>query len=220
MLRSRRFLTLFAAAATGFAADAGRQSDAQEATAASVARQTQAVTAMGAALASQRLSVQKQVGQDSSGSFFLLGPPSRTAGNPGGFLETGCDPLPGSEIEALIAGAARREDLQPALLRGIVHQESGFRPCAVSPKGAMGLMQLMPDTASQLGVRNPFDPKENVEAGAKLFKQLLTLYGDLPMALGAYNAGPSRVNEANGVPNIPETQSYVQKILSALPPKL
>ncbi len=81
----------------------------------------------------------------------------------------------------------------------------------------MGLMQLMPATAAQLGVKNPFDAKENVEAGAKFLKQLLTIYGDLPMALGAYNAGPGRVSQSGGVPNIPETIEYIQRVLSGLP---
>jgi soluble lytic murein transglycosylase-like protein len=118
-----------------------------------------------------------------------------------------------------LADAANREHLQPELLRGVVQQESGFRPCAVSPKGAMGLMQLMPGTAAQLGVKNPFDPKENVDAGARFLKQLLDIYNDLPMALGAYNAGPGRVNEAGGVPAIPETLNYIQRIMSLLPIK-
>jgi soluble lytic murein transglycosylase-like protein len=82
----------------------------------------------------------------------------------------------------------------------------------------MGLMQLMPASASQLGVSNPFDPEANVDAGAKLLKELLTRYGgDLPLALGAYNAGPARVDAAAGVPGIPETQEYVKRILSGLP---
>jgi soluble lytic murein transglycosylase-like protein len=97
-------------------------------------------------------------------------------------------------------------------------QESGFRPCAVSPKGAIGLMQIMPATAAQFNVKNPFNPKENVDVGARLLKELLGRYnGNLAFALGAYNAGPSRVDEAGGVPNIPETTDYVERILSSLP---
>ena len=77
----------------------------------------------------------------------------------------------------------------------------------------------MPATATQLGVKDPFDPRENVDAGARLFKQLLTGFGDPALALGAYNAGPSKVNDANGLPNIPETLNYVRAILSNLPSK-
>jgi soluble lytic murein transglycosylase-like protein len=84
----------------------------------------------------------------------------------------------------------------------------------------MGLMQLMPATASQFGVPNPFDPAGNVEAGATFLKQLLERYGgDLTLALGAYNAGPAKVDAAAGVPKIPETQEYIRRILSTLPAK-
>jgi soluble lytic murein transglycosylase-like protein len=193
--------------------------DSKEAITASAGRQLQSVAAMQSALANQRLSISKQVGQASPGSFFLLGPPSRPTENPGMPAETDCPPLPAAEIDALVEDAAKREDLDSDLLRGIARQESGFRPCAVSSKGAMGLMQLMPATAADLGVKDPFDPKENVDAGARLFKQLLTSFGDLPLALGAYNAGPSKINDANGLPNIPETLDYVHRILSVLPVK-
>jgi soluble lytic murein transglycosylase-like protein len=213
------FLTFLAAIASGAAADKPLPADSKEAMAASVARQRQAVEAMQSALASQRLSISKQVGQAQPGSFFLLGPPSPPASETAPSSGMDCAPLPGTEIDALVESAAKREDLQPSLLRGIVKQESAFRPCAVSSKGAMGLMQLMPATAAQLGVKDPFNPKENVDAGARLFKQLLTGFGDLTLALGAYNAGPSRVNEANGLPDIPETVNYVRSILSVLPSK-
>jgi soluble lytic murein transglycosylase-like protein len=133
--------------------------------------------------------------------------------------ESDCEPLPAAQLDSLIEGAAKQQDLQPELLRSMVNQESGARPCAVSPKGAMGLMQLMPATAAQLGVKDPFDPQENLNAGAWFVKQLLTTYNDLPLALGAYNAGPARVNAIEGIPAIPETQNYVQKILSSLPAK-
>jgi soluble lytic murein transglycosylase-like protein len=82
----------------------------------------------------------------------------------------------------------------------------------------MGLMQLMPATVQELGVRDPFDPAENLSSGARLLKQLLTRFGgDTALALGAYNAGPGRVEESGGVPEIPETLHYVQQILSQLP---
>jgi soluble lytic murein transglycosylase-like protein len=220
------FVIFLTAAALGVAADEPRPADSKpavtdpkEAVAAAVARKLQAVAAMQSALAGQRLSISKQVGQASPDSFFLLKPPSPPAENPGMSAEMDCPPLPDSEVDALVESAAKREDLEPNLLRGIAKQESGFRPCAVSSKGAMGLMQLMPATAVELGVKDPFDPKENVDAGARLFKQLLTSFGDLTLALGAYNAGPSKVNDANGLPNIPETLNYVQKILSGSPLK-
>jgi soluble lytic murein transglycosylase-like protein len=174
---------------------------------------------MQSSLAAQRASIAKQVGDRSSESFFLLGPPSQSGLVPIAAPESDCEPLPASQLDPLIEGAAIQQGLQPELLRGMVNQESGARPCAVSPKGAMGLMQLMPATAAQLGVKDPFDPKENLNAGALFFKQLLTIYDDLPLALGAYNAGPGKINSIEGIPAIPETQNYIQKILSGLPPK-
>jgi soluble lytic murein transglycosylase-like protein len=99
----------------------------------------------------------------------------------------------------------------------VIRKESAFYPCAVSPKGALGLMQLMPATAEMLGVTDPFDPKQNVDAGAKFLKQLIEKYaGDLPLALSAYNAGPARVDTARGVPDIAETKNYVADILSSI----
>lgn len=129
----------------------------------------------------------------------------------------GCLPLPAGEVELLAAEAGAREGVAASLLRAVIETESSALPCAVSRKGAMGLMQLMPATALDLAVENPFDPKENVDAGARFLKQLLVRYGgDLALALGAYNAGPSRVDAAGGVPGIPETVDYVSRILSRL----
>ena len=100
------------------------------------------------------------------------------------------------------------------LLRAVIDQESGFHPCAVSPKGAQGLMQLMPGTADLLQVADPFDPKENIEAGAKYLKQLLDKNGgDISKALGAYNAGPN-ADDPSG--KIPETKAYVDAILTKM----
>jgi len=196
-----------------------------------IIQQRKAVQAMAEALAAQRASIAKQTGQKTSETFFLLEPPSASpvaipaakppepVVPPARTVGGDCEPMSTSEIDSLLETAAKREDLQVELLRGVVRQESGFRPCAVSPKGAMGLMQLMPGTATQFGVKDPFNAKENVDAGAKFLKQLLNLYNDLPMALGAYNAGPGRVNEVGGVPQIPETLNYIQRILSLLPIK-
>jgi soluble lytic murein transglycosylase-like protein len=132
-----------------------------------------------------------------------------------------CEPLPPSEVDSLVGEAAKRQDLDETMLRGVIQQESAFRPCAVSAKGAMGLMQLMPATASDLGVPDPFDPADNLNGGARFLKELLMRYGgDLSMALGAYNAGPSKVDAAAGLPAIPETQDYVRRILSTPMKKL
>lgn len=134
-------------------------------------------------------------------------------------VEAPCDPLPSEKVGLLIANAADAQKLQPNLLRAVIERESGYRPCAVSAKGAKGLMQLMPGTAGDLAVRDPFDPKENIEAGARYLKQLIDKYkGNLSQALGAYNAGPSAVDQAGGIPNIPETRQYVKAILDQIEP--
>jgi soluble lytic murein transglycosylase-like protein len=131
--------------------------------------------------------------------------------------DSACEPLTGSVVAPLVEGAAKAQNVQPSLLRAVIEQESGLRACAISPKGAEGLMQLMPQTVQDLGVQNPFDPQENVEAGAKFLKQLLDKYkGDLAQALGAYNAGPAATDEAGGIPDVTETRDYVDAILKKL----
>jgi soluble lytic murein transglycosylase-like protein len=128
-----------------------------------------------------------------------------------------CEALGESQLASLVDQAGAREGLATRLLRAVIEKESSALPCAVSSKGALGLMQLMPATVTALNVANPFDPKENVDAGAKLLKQLLVRYGgDVARALGAYNAGPTRVDEAGGVPRIEETMDYVDRILTRM----
>ncbi len=128
-----------------------------------------------------------------------------------------CDPAPDNIVAPLIEGAAKASRLEPKLIRAVIQQESGFRPCAVSAKGAQGLMQLMPATAEELGVRDPFDPKESIEGGARYLRSLLDKFkGDVAKALGAYNAGPAAADESGAIPQIPETQDYVAAILKAI----
>ncbi len=128
-----------------------------------------------------------------------------------------CEPVPPPELTRLIGDVALKQNVNPALVREVARQESGFRPCAVSPKGAEGLMQLMPSTQTQFQVKNPFSPRESLEAGSKLLKDLLDRYhGNLALALSAYNAGADRVDRAGAVPEIPETQNYVIEILKRL----
>jgi soluble lytic murein transglycosylase-like protein len=128
-----------------------------------------------------------------------------------------CPPIAAPELSRLVGSAARANAIAPDIVLEVARQESAFQPCAVSSAGAQGLMQLMPETQAMLGVRNPFNPEESVMAGAKLLKDLLARYnGDLSLALSAYNAGPRRVDEAQGVPNIAETRDYVARILSRL----
>lgn len=130
----------------------------------------------------------------------------------------GCDAMGEGEISGLIKAASAKNQIEPSLLRAVMVQESAFRPCAVSTAGAMGLMQIMPETADDLGLTDPFDPEANVDAGARYLKQMLDRYhGNTSLALAAYNAGPGRTDKANGIPQIPETIGYVSRILSNIP---
>jgi soluble lytic murein transglycosylase-like protein len=131
---------------------------------------------------------------------------STLAGSPSG--------AEGGEYEALIDNAAARYGLDPAVLHGLIEQESGFDPSATSGAGAMGLTQLMPGTASSLGVANPLDPAESIEGGARYLSQMMAQFGgNTADALAAYNAGPGAVQQYGGVPPYAETQSYVTKVL-------
>jgi soluble lytic murein transglycosylase-like protein len=164
---------------------------------------------MAESLASQRASVRKQVE--------AVGPARIASHVSGAGAGAACDAIPQPELGNMIDAAAQRENVDPSLIREVARQESGFHPCAVSPKGAEGLMQLMPATQMQLQVQNPFNAEQSLEAGSKLLKQLLDRYhGDLSKALSAYNAGPGTVDKAGGVPQIPETQNYVSGILQRL----
>jgi soluble lytic murein transglycosylase-like protein len=130
-----------------------------------------------------------------------------------------CPPVPKIELSRMIDAAAYNQGLDPALIREVAREESGFHPCAVSWKGAEGIMQIMPATQLGLGISNPFDPQESLQAGSKLLKELLDRYhGNLSLALSAYNAGAGAVDRAGGIPAIPETQNYVVDILGRLFP--
>jgi len=107
----------------------------------------------------------------------------------------------------------RSLSIDPALLMAIAKVESSFNPKVVSPKGALGLMQLLPATAELVGVRDPFNPLENLKGGALYLKRLLEEFKDLHLALAAYNAGPEKVRAYGGIPPYPETQQYVKTVL-------
>jgi soluble lytic murein transglycosylase-like protein len=177
--------------------------------------------AMAASLEQQKMSVRQQVKsqiqaahsvmdqQSDTGAFFATTPVSM----PASFMN--CEPVPKPQLFEMIEAAANKQGVDPALVREVARQESAFRPCAVSSKGAEGLMQLMPATQAQFSVTDPFDAGQSLDAGTKLLKQLLDRYhGDLSLALSAYNAGAGRVDKAGGVPEIPETKNYVLSILN------
>lgn len=118
------------------------------------------------------------------------------------------------DISKHIQHAAQTHRLDPMLIKAVIKTESNFNPNAISPKGAQGLMQLMPGTASDLKVRDPFDARQNIFGGAKYLRQMLDRFGgDVELCLAAYNAGPNRVAPLGIIPNIPETQAYVAKVL-------
>jgi soluble lytic murein transglycosylase-like protein len=118
-------------------------------------------------------------------------------------------------FEPLVQEHSQRHSLRPELVRAVIQVESGFDPWATSPKGAMGLMQLMPDTARSLGVLNAYDPGENIRGGTAYLRQLLDKYrGDEKLALAAYNAGPGAVDRYDDVPPYRETREYVKKVNS------
>jgi soluble lytic murein transglycosylase-like protein len=120
------------------------------------------------------------------------------------------------EIGKLADHFAKVKSVPPALVRAVIEAESGYNPKAVSPKGAKGLMQLMPSVISDMGVEDPFDPAENINAGVGLLSELLTEYnGDYTKALAAYNAGRTAVSESGGVPDYPETRQYVKKVIES-----
>lgn len=134
--------------------------------------------------------------------FLLLSPPTPNT-------------VPAIPFGELIVEAALRNGLDPALVASVIAVESRFDPRAVSRKNAQGLMQLLPGTAARLGVRDPFNPQENVAAGTRYLAELLERFsGDLRLALAAYNAGPERVEQFRGIPPFRETQDYVERVLA------
>jgi soluble lytic murein transglycosylase-like protein len=120
-----------------------------------------------------------------------------------------------AQFDSAVADAASQNSMDPNLVKSVIQQESAFNPKAVSSCGAMGLMQLMPETAKALGCGDAFDPVQNIQAGTKYLKSLMDrFHGDTSLALAAYNAGAGAVEKYNGVPPFAETQNYVKNILA------
>jgi len=120
-------------------------------------------------------------------------------------------------IDKLAERIALKEGVSPTLVKSMINAESGYDPDAVSAKGAMGLMQLMPDTAEEFGVADPFSPEQNITGGVKMLRKLMNSYqGDYKKAIAAYNAGKTTVDKNGGVPPYKETQDYVKKVIDTI----
>jgi len=136
----------------------------------------------------------------------------------GGFLpfgDGGPHSISSSALNAIVQRQSAEHGVAPALVRAVIHQESGEDPSAISEAGAMGLMQLMPGTADAYGVDDPFDPEQNIAGGTALLADLLRQYhGDVKLALAAYNAGSGAVAKYHGIPPYAETQAYVRSVTS------
>jgi soluble lytic murein transglycosylase-like protein len=176
-----------------------------------VARVAQLQSLMGAASPAPAPAPTAFASQLASATATTAAAPAATTAS-AGLMSVGASELPADvPFGAEITAAAKKHGIDPALLAGLVKQESGFNPNAGSPAGARGLTQLMPGTAAGLGVSNVLDPVQNLDGGAKYLRQQLDAFGgDVTRALAAYNAGPGAVQRYGGVPPYAETQNYVR----------
>lgn len=124
--------------------------------------------------------------------------------------------IPSSKYDGIISRMSEKYNVPEQFIRSVIRAESDFNPNSLSSAGAMGLMQLMPETAKSVGVTDPYDPEQNIEGGTKLLKSYIDKYGDLKLVLAAYNAGPGAVAKYGGVPPYEETQNYIKKVLGNL----
>lgn len=216
LLRGQKTSSSEPAAAPAPAARADQAKPDVPPTSAIAQRQQASADAMTTSVVKQRASVQSQIASTVPANDFFASAWTTAPAFPLPSIVPACSPMPEDDLKAIVADSAKAQGLKPELVRAVVRAESNSYPCAVSEKGALGLMQLMPDVAQQFNV-DPLDPKQNVAAGSQYLKQLMTKYkSDLKLALAAYNAGPQRVDTDGKVPDIPETVAYVDAILKDL----
>lgn len=176
-----------------------------------VTASTVALMSLAATVSAQTLSAQFSYKRSDAGTVVISDQGQTAPSAPSGPAASGL--RRGSEFDAIIDGHARAQGLSPVLVRAVIEAESAFNPRAVSRVGAMGLMQLMPGTAKDLGVVDAFDPSENIRGGTTYLRKLLDRFdNDVPLALAAYNAGPGAVERYGHVPPYRETRNYVAKI--------
>jgi soluble lytic murein transglycosylase-like protein len=184
--------------------------------------QESAIVRQQRSIAIQQQSVERQ--RAATGQLPTGTPSARPAfaadpGEPSQLPPAACAPVSPMVLESVVQSAAAAYRVAPNLINAVIRQESGGYPCAVSGKGAMGLMQLMPATAVSMGASEPFDVQQNVLAGTRLLADLMQRYqGDMNRVLGAYNAGTAAVDRSGGMPPFPETLDYVHSILDQIKP--
>jgi soluble lytic murein transglycosylase-like protein len=138
------------------------------------------------------------------------------AASASGAASEGPAPVAPAEIDALVEQNAATWQVEPALIKAVIANESGFNARATSSAGAQGLMQLMPETAAAMGVRDPYDPAQNVAGGTRYLRSMLDRFkGDQKLAVAAYNAGPGAVEQHGGIPPYAETRTYVDNVLGS-----
>ena len=170
-----------------------------------------------ASIEKQRQSIHTQVGEKVATAKLAASPSGQFIEPLQNVPQPDCPTIDSIKLDELVSSAGQKQSLDPSILKAMIKQESGFKPCAVSTKGAQGLMQLMPTTAHELHVNDPFDPAQNVHAGAAYLRQLLDRYnGDLRQALIGYNAGPGRADQGMDAILPIETQNYVASIFADL----
>lgn len=166
-----------------------------------------------AAFLAGSVSAEIRIVQRADGSTYVYNVPSRrAAGSPPRDVPRAEAASP-EALERIVNAHARKTSLEPELVKAVIQVESAFDARARSSKGAMGLMQLMPSTAGMYSISDPYDPEQNVAGGTKYLRRMLDSFGNLELALAAYNAGPTAVKRFGGVPPYPETRSYVEKVM-------